>query len=706
MNRKTTILAGASAFALLLGSASMASAQDVTDATVGDSVSGNTVTGDIGQNRANLEDLSHTDASGIAHVQQNNGQQNAIDAASSVDVNINSNNELNSSASVTSSTSGNFQDSRFAIRDNDVQDSFGGFSGAATVQQNNGDHNVINAATSVHTRLDEGADFGDVNQEVTVTGTTSGQTGDVDFAAPFPFDNTVTDEDSDRTNDISGSFNNASGIATVQQNNGNANAIGTATAVAVDVGGIAPNDDVNQNVLVEGSIGENAPVVDVRSDRSNDIDNSFNEFSGIANVQENNGDVNVLGIGNAVNANIGLDFEAVLENDVSQSVSVLGEVFGATSADVDRPDPDAAVDGRRSNDIGASFNDASGIANVQQNNGSQNVMGIGNAVQANIDSPVGFLNSNDQAEQFANTVGGTVGNTSASWGFGLTPVEPDTDNMRRNLIDDSFDDFSGMATVQQNNGDNNVIGASNAVVATIRSEDKLDQVTNATAQTTGSTTANVSADEFPRLRIRGTNRDNTIEGSFDGAEGIVNVQQNNGSNNVMSVANTVVANVENDPDNDAALNSNNFAQGLATVQGNLANPDSFTDRVNLIDNSFNGSAGMSTVQQNNGSNNVMGSASSVSASINNALDNGFSSPALTVAGLGSVVAGNTIRVEATVGAPGLENTVVDSYTNAAGIMITQQNNGSNNAIGSAVAVTANINGLDGSGGGGFLNNLR
>ncbi len=466
MYRKT-IFAGASTLALLLGGATVASAQDITNATIADLVTGNTVLGDIGQNRANDVTDSYDNGSGIAHVQQNNGSQNAISAASAVDANINSNNALNSTASVISATLGNFQDSRFATRTNLVDDSFDDYAGVATVQQNNGDHNTIGAATAVHSRLDEFLDFGDVTQNVVVSGTTAGQTGDLGFVPGFGVTNDVTDRDSNRDNTVLDSFTDASGIATVQQNNGNANAIGAATAVAADVGGVNPDDDVLQNVTVFGQLGENAPVVDVKSDRDNLIDNSFNGYDGIANVQQNNGDVNVMGIGNAVNANIDLD-QNIQENDATQTVNVSGTVAGAFSADVDREINDV-MRGQRNNDIDNSFDGASGIANVQQNNGSQNVMGIGNAVQANLDSQVNSLGVNDTSTQVTNTVGGTVSNSSASWGYGLTPTDPVADNMRRNLIDGSFDGYSGLANVQQNNGDNNVTATALPIPITLLS---------------------------------------------------------------------------------------------------------------------------------------------------------------------------------------------------------------------------------------------
>ena len=474
-------------------------------------------------------------------------------------------------------------------------------------------------------------------------------------------------------------------------------------SVAVDVGGVDIDDDagknVSQYVKVLGKI-PGSVVFDLTSDRSNTILESFNGYDGIANVQQNNGDVNVMGIGNAVMANIGLNVEPEQNNDVDQGVKVKGKVGWAASFDVDLPgDP---VDGARTNDITNSFGEASGIANVQQNNGSQNVMGIGNAVQANIDSFVDDLDGDDDVDQAARTVGRSVGNTAQSHGFGL---DSDDGSHRRNDITDSFEGFSGIANVQQNNGDNNVIGSSNAVVASIRTDDVVDDVDGAYASTDAEVYDNFALDLNPFERgADGTNRRNEINGSFNDAQGILNVQQNNGNNNVMGIANTVTANVENSGA-DSADDVNAHADANAYVVHNFAEADAFVDRDNVLNNSFNDAAGLVNVQQNNGDNNAMNSSIAVAASLNNDLADGFGDDSVSAATLSATVAGNVSIIDATAEVGGFNNSITDSGNGFNGIAVIQQNNGNNNAIQSSISVSANVD-VGNFAGGDFLGGLN
>ncbi len=682
MHRKT-ILAGVSAFALLMGGATAASAQDSATATVDQHVWGNT-SEDFGSTRVNNLSNSEIGSSGIAQWQQNNGSNNALGITNAVQANIDSDFDLTANASVTQFTK--YTDTTALggdeqQRTNRITNSYTNFSGVSNTQQNNGDHNVLGIANAVHTRIDTVAftsEQGDVTQDVLVDQETGGHNSG--WFTP------LTDHDQDRTNSIAGSYNGASGVNNAQQNNGTGNALGIANSVAVDVGGSGNQgnkDNVVQTVEVTGTILKHQFTRDDRSDRTNTVNNSFNGSAGISNVQQNNGDVNVLGIGNAVMANVGLGFELNdLNNDVTQNVNVTGDLHHVFAKDTDTP----GINGDRRNGITNSFNNnASGIANVQQNNGSNNIMGIGNAVQANIDSgPVGSLNGDDVASQVANASGGNIGNVTMSRGFGLAPPAAH----RRNTVSNSFNAFTGIANVQQNNGDNNIIVASTAVAASVRSDDKFDFVSGATATTSGEVKKS-SAHDRNFHGTGGTNRANGIAGSFDGAHGILGVQQNNGSNNVMAIANTVVANVATTQD-PSAEGTSNTAQAEATVRFNSAKADGFVDRNNSVTNSFNNASGIANVQQNNGANNVMGIANSVSAELGNDLDAGWGPGVTSLATVHANVSGNFSLVGGTQGGGGYINTNNNAFNNFSGISTVQQNNGSNNSIQASTAVTANL----------------
>ncbi len=705
---KTLLFSGVSAFALVLGMSAPTLADGegawaLINVHLDEKMqlidADSTVTGNLavdnGSTRSNDVTNSYGGAAGIAHVQQNEGSSNAIQAATAVHANMTGNGPVSTGAVVFSTTVYNWTINEDGTRDNLVSGSFNDFSGVATVQQNNGDNNEIGAATAVHTN---NGGFGDVSQLALAHSFTGEQNGDGDVLYDF---------NSDRNNTINPSFNNASGIATVQQNNGNGNAISAATAVTGNVG----SGDVDQVALAVGGVGWNVHnhqqveqnTIDFGLDRDNLIDSSFTGYAGIATVQQNNGDANAMSVATAVAGNLGPGNNApngTLNNDVTQLVGTIGVVAEAYAGDwdsvefVDEDDdpntPDTPVyRGFRDNTILNSFGGASGVASVQQNNGSNNVMNIANAVQGNLNTgPVGSLDGSDDVTQVSVTVGGTAKNNTWEKAFALTPPP----SHRENLIEGSFNDYAGIATVQQNNGDNNVIGASSAVVANHGSGDKTDNVTFSAAGTLGSVWGNRAWDGTDNLS--GANRENMIDPSFQNAHGIISVQQNNGNNNVMGVANAVVANVDND--DGAAGNVNNGAGGAAFVgwdpihgdQGNTASDHVNTDRVNNISGgSFDGASGVMTVQQNNGDNNVMGASNAIAVDVND--EAGFSG-GLSVAALGAVVSGNTTIVNSTSGAPGYLNTIDSSFVGATGVMTVQQNNGSNNAIQSAIAVTANF----------------
>ena len=673
---KRILATSVSGLALILGLTGAAQAQELT-ATVNQD--GRTVTGnfadDNGSTRANDIIDSYNGAAGILHVQQNNGSSNSINAVTAV---ATGGGDFFIGAFVNSATFGNATshtgqgDMGNPDRSNAITDSFQDFSGIVAVQQNNGDNNEIGNATAVHAGIGVG---GNIGTSVFVNGVTAEQQGADQFE--------VTDFDSVRLNSIDPSFTNAQGIIGVQQNNGNANAMGIATAVSVNAGG--PDDatnDVAQSVNVNGTVGPNAPVWDFGLDRDNLIADSFENAAGIISVQQNNGDVNVLGIGNSVAVNLNGNAGDPVQNDVTaQQVFVQGGVAGAVSLDVD---PEVNV-GFRDNTISNSFNGASGIASVQQNNGSQNVMGIGNAVQANINTPASDLNGDDDVtNQAAMTVGGVVENSAVQIGGPLTPPP----SHRENSVSGSYQGFQGLTTTQQNNGDNNVIGAGTALVAAVGSDDKIDNVANSLATVNGFVAGNQAIDGGdPGL---GANRENSIDtGSYDDAAGILTIQQNNGSNNVIGAANTVVANVNNPVDNDAGTASN-AAFGNGQVIENFAIDADTTDRVNNIDSSFTGASGIVTSQQNNGDNNVMGAAHAVNVDVGNGGALAGFGPTAAAAALGSVVAGNVTITAPSVGAPGYANTINASFNGFSGAGTVQQNNGSNNVIQSAISVSLNL----------------
>ena len=266
------------------------------------------------------------------------------------------------------------------------------------------------------------------------------------------------------------------------------------------------------------------------------------------------------------------------------------------------------------------------------------------------------------------------------------------------ITDDSFEDSEGAVTVQQNNGDANVMGAALGILASDGSDD-IDAVVDQTVTATG-TVDDAGDRRSDGINDVSSNRDNTIDDdSFDDYRGIFNVQQNNGSVNVLGSAIGVVASINPDEANANGVVNSTVVDGTVTdsvvtvgvasaAPGPVGGSPGFSDRVNVIDDAFNGVEGVGTVIQNNGDVNVIGSAIAVAAHDGGAT--GFGN-AVSSAALGGLVSNNSVTV-VSAGANGtqFDNTITNSFQGLNGVTTVIQNNGSANVIGSAVTVTANF----------------
>ncbi len=617
----------------------------------GQVVAFNTVN-DAGGNDQNGIFSSFGGASGVATVQQNNGHANAIDAATAVAV-VDANQQV--------STSGLVEDNEITdlggFNQNRVFNSFVNYTGVATVQQNNGHGNAIAAATAV---VDAAGSFGP-----TQFANAFGSVGSI-------IENETLDQESTRSNLIdTNSFNGSAGVSTVQQNNGNANALQVANAVESNTGAGL----VGQSATASGAVADNVVQDIFNTSRRNEIFNSYNGAAGVMTVQQNNGDGNVMAASTAVAHSTGDGFTT----DVQQSVGASGTVASTFSTDFDAPN--SAI-GERVNIIDPSFNGASGVVTAQQNNGSNNVVAAASGVFT--DRTTGFdPGDEDVLLQNASTSGSVTGTTfSFEFSQNITPPPYDRQNQ---ILNGSFDGFAGTATVQQNNGDHNVVAAATAVAARVDALDDFDNV-GTTAPAAASTSGTVDqAGSFDSQDIF-ANRQNEIGASFNEAQGIITVQENNGNSNVMGSATGVVANigVTGDTFHGSVANS---ATGTAFVTNNEGLAFA-SQRDNAITDSFNGGSMVGTVQQNNGDNNVMGASTQVTASNGGGL--GFG-PAMSLASLGATVTGNSAIVLPSGGVvPTFTNSISGSFNGTAGVVTVQQNNGTNNAIQSAVTVVSNF----------------
>lgn len=105
---------------------------------------------------------------------------------------------------------------------------------------------------------------------------------------------------------------------------------------------------------------------------------------------------------------------------------------------------------------------------------------------------------------------------------------------RSNVIENGFDGALGVSVVQQNNGDNNLINAAVSIA------DMSETVPAFASSTTGiNTTVSGNTSSFSGNSVV---LSNVISGAFNGASGVMIVQQNNGNNNAISAAVSVSGN--------------------------------------------------------------------------------------------------------------------------------------------------------------------
>jgi hypothetical protein len=704
---KTLLLAGASAFALTLGMLAPSYAADGARADATGTSSGNTAIDDGSQRTNSTVESWEDGATGVVHNQQNNGNNNAINAATAVHADVTGGTALTTGATATSTSTQNDSDhngDHNLDRDNHIVGTMNGFVGSATHQQNNGDNNAINSATAL-----DGVD-GDVlgvTQNADATATSSYQSGEPGF---------VTDTDSLRGNLLEDDLNGAAGVFTSQQNNGNGNAMSTSTAAA----GATGNAGIVDQDTTATTFTEHNDLDQWSGERSNLIENAFNEAAGVVTVQQNNGDANAISASTAVTG-VGGDAASIDQS------SIAGADFpGVTGASNNQAGQSG---GLRENLIDPSFQDFEGVATVQQNNGSGNAIAAttsvaavagsagsltqgagaslfnsGSSLNVTDDSETNRFNSifdgsfnraegvitvqqnNGDANSIAaaNAVAAVVGDVNGETvqnafsgfqgpGSSFNQVNSDY-STRENYIADMHG-MKGVTTVQQNNGDANNMSATNAVAA-VGSTDGLRQGANALNWSAFNSTSDMDSE-----------RDNLTDTAFHGYKGVLTVQQNNGSANSVAAANAVAAAMGDSGD------VNQFSSATGFLFKNDADDDG-SRRVNKIENSFHGLKGVATVQQNNGdanSINVSNAVAAVTGEAGNAVQNVLTEGVVNET-TGEIIDHGTGTFDNGAPRPHRDNSIDPSFNNVSGIVTVQQNNGNHNTINAANAALVTLDG--------------
>jgi len=319
------------------------------------SVSGETANPD-GSDRGNLVDGELNDGTGNQIIQQDQGENNQLGAGIATTQTTGDVASVDTSSSVSSTTENNttIHDGTLDNRNNEITSTGEKFVGNAIIQQNTGDNNAIGAAEVLRGHL---GDTDEINQTAHADATTRNQTGE--GGGP------LTDDGSNRSNIISDTVIDLEGVVIIQQNNGDGNAMSASSALTGVSGGIGTT---NQETTTDG-LSADMDIVDAGGTRDNEIDGSFNQIYGRATVQQNNGN------GNAMNSALG-------------GVAMIGDsgTVNQTSSTMDHSSHVQTDDqgSDRHNLIVDSFIDTEAVTSVQQNNGDGNSMGISNATSIDL----------------------------------------------------------------------------------------------------------------------------------------------------------------------------------------------------------------------------------------------------------------------------------------------------------------------------------
>lgn len=309
---------------------------------------------------------SFKDASGINQAMQNNGNNNAVAATAAVAVNKAATAEGQATADARYESFTNIlfnqADETGGARSNNLSgDAFAGAKGLNQVVQNNGNNNAIGVSASVA-----------VNKGGSLSGADAFSESFIDQT--FVDGNTATVADGIYDNTIGhGAFAGATGINQVTQNNGSNNAIGSAASVAIN-GPRSSSGSASASANAQGfSENLNNTFTDSNSRMSNELSgHAFAGTEGINQVTQNNGSNNAIHSSTAVALNKGGAF------DDTQAVALSALVAGTT---FNRSSVTGSTYGNRVGD--GAFAGSSGVNQVVQNNGSNNVIGTSIGVAVN-----------------------------------------------------------------------------------------------------------------------------------------------------------------------------------------------------------------------------------------------------------------------------------------------------------------------------------
>ena len=479
---------------------------------------------------------------------------------------------------------------------------------------------------------------------------------------------------SDNTATINaGTGNNAQGVIQMNQNAGANSLLQNTTALAYIEANVFLFVPTNPALNV-GTVAANVSIRNGDSDNRSDIDGSFaggTGMRGVVNVNQNTGDNSLLQNATAI--------AALIDCLCEQGQGAAGQqtAFGNARNTGTGPGGAALVSGNgavalagsdsRAFIRNGSFDNAQGAVQVNQNAGANSLLQNATSI-AFVDTRL----FEDRALARAENLGDVGPNGSTRDGGLLNSAD----------ITNSFNgSVQGSVNVNQNAGNNSLLQNATAIAALIDCFCGSDSVNPNLADAAATNTAQVGTSNVA-LSTNNADSAAVINGSFTGAAGIIQVNQNAGANSALQNA-TALAYLESRISGDQTLA---VATNSGAVAGNVSIRTGGSDALSQIGGSFNGARGAVNVNQNSGDNSLLQNATAIAALVNcNCAEDSdqtlVNSSTATATNTGTV-SGNNAQTAGSNADAGIGS----SFVNLSGVAQVNQNVAANSLLQNATAI--------------------
>ena len=476
----------------------------------------------------------------------------------------------------------------------------------------------------------------------------------------------------------------AKGVIQMNQNAGANSQLQNATAIAFVEARINA-DDALALAGNRGSVNRNTSERTYWSHNSAEIDDSFDRMTGVANVNQNAGDNSLLQNSTAIAALIDCT-RCEDRGKYSHRSSTWGVALAGNDGNVGKYSYNYAFSAGSNSTalIDESFDGGTAVVQANQNVGANSLLQNATAIA--------YINGRLGARGHA--VAGAF-NDGIVTGSGNLSIRYDSNDSA--TITNSFTGFTGAANLNQNAGDNSLLQNATAIAALIDclcdNDGEKPQHGNghggngARSLLALSVAGNDGTVTYNTAWSSGSDSSVSMRNSFNGAHGVMQVNQNAGANSLLQNATAVAfirARLDRHHGRGAAL-AGAWNEGVVTGSGNTSTRTYGSDATANMSGSFNRASGASNVNQNAGDNSLLQNATSLAA-IQYCGPNCAGADLLTVAVAGNrgYVAGN----RASASGSSSSATIASSFQGYTGIANVNQNVGANSLLQNSVSVGA------------------